>query len=97
VSLVSFQSNISVMSNIVTPTVTRGGLEYVERFTRITATAFAEHPFTRRFISENDDLQAGAIITPSRRFDHFLPIVKGSAESGAELVEAGGWAGIALW
>lgn len=85
------------MSALPSPAITKGGLEYLERFTTVAAAAFAEDPFTRRFISENDNLEAGALIMPSRRYAHFLPIVRSSAEDGAELVEAGGWAGIALW
>lgn len=85
------------MTSTLPPAIAIGGVEYVEKFTGVAAAAFAADPFTRRFISENDNLQAAAILTPSRLYEHFLPLIKGSAESGAELVEAGDWAGIALW
>lgn len=85
------------MTTMLSPVITTGGPEYVEKFTEVAAASFAADPFTRRFISENDNLKAGAVLTQSRRYEHFLPLVEDGANSGAELVEAGGWAGIALW
>jgi hypothetical protein len=85
------------MTTTILPVITTGGLEYVEIFTEVAAAAFAADPFTRRFISENDNLKAAATLTHPRLYEHFLPLVRDSAKSGAEIVEAGGWAGIALW
>lgn len=79
------------------PAISIGGLNYIEKFTAVSAAAFANDPFTRTFISENDGQPPDAEIPLQRLKEHFLPIVSSGAESGAELVEAGGWKAVALW
>ena len=76
---------------------TFGGEEYAERFTNVTAAAFAGDSLNRAIVLELDDLPNDADITDERRFKQFFPIIKSSAAAGAILVEAGNFAAVAGW
>ena len=79
------------------PAISVGSLDYIEKFAVVAGAAFANDPFTRRFISENDGSPADVIVPLQRLIVHFLPVIKDGAENGAELVEAGDWKAVALW
>jgi hypothetical protein len=79
------------------PAITVGGTEYLEKFTQIAAAAFHRDPLERRVISEEYDLPPGAEITIDRLYENFLPWIRDSVEKGSEIIEAGSWAGAALW
>ena len=79
------------------PRVTVGKSEYVERVARLIGEAFAQDALNRAAILSKDSLPNDAVISPERRFQHFLPGVQKKLTIGALLVEAGDWAAAALW
>ena len=69
-------------------------------FISIITAAFSQTALTTSFIAEIDSTPPpypSPLIDSARRERHFSQGILGSAESGAELVQAGNWSAIALW
>lgn len=78
------------------PTTT-GDVNYIEHLARVIAAAFVDDSLNRYFILSKDSLPNTTVISEEKRFNHFLPGIKKGAETGGVIVEAGDWAGAALW
>lgn len=69
----------------------------VEPFMRVIGVAFGSYPVSRHYILHIENLPNDAPISIERQIQHFTPSVISKAAVGAHLVEAGGWAAVALW
>jgi hypothetical protein len=78
-------------------TTTVGGAEYAERFAEVIAAAFANDALNYYIIAHIDSAPAGTLFTQQRRVDYFLPNIRKKLAAGAQVVQAGSWAGAALW
>lgn len=76
---------------------TVGGEEYAERLADVIAASFAKDALNYYVITHVDSAPHGTVVTQQRRIDHFLPGIRKKAAAGGQLVEAGNWAGAALW
>lgn len=75
-------------------TVSPGNLHGV---CRVLAAAFASDAINRLFVSVEDGLALGAVISNNRREKVFLDSWGKRAHSGVEFVEAGDFAAVAIW
>lgn len=72
----------------------------LDHFVSIIVDAFSSTALTTAFIVNNDNTPPpypSSMIDSPRRHRHFAQGIIDSAESGADLVQAGNWSAIALW
>ncbi|KAL4973829.1 hypothetical protein BDW66DRAFT_168303 [Aspergillus desertorum] len=79
------------------PAITTGGPEYAERVADVIAAAFASSHFTAYVLRNPESTWASDSIPESIIGPHFRKSITSRAETGAILVEAGGFAAVAVW
>ncbi|KAL4735792.1 hypothetical protein BDV11DRAFT_173521 [Aspergillus similis] len=77
------------------PAITTGGLDYAERVAGLSAAAFASSHFTAYIRWTLESTWSSDIILESIIGPHFQKSIASKAETGAILVEAGGFAAAA--
>jgi hypothetical protein len=80
------------------PPTTKGtGPEYIRRASEVLGAAFSDDGYFLYCIRSEDGIEDHVPITAERRRLSFESRMKDRIDAGFELVEAGDWAGVALW
>jgi hypothetical protein len=79
------------------PSITVGGPEYAVRVGEVLAAAFSSQIFTAYTLRSADSTWKSTQIPSHIIQPHFQHIAAEKASLGAEFVEAGNWAAVAIW
>lgn len=79
--------------------ITTGGLEYADRVGAVIAAAFSRSPYVAYTLrgAESTPWPSTEPIPSETIVPHYQCAVAKKASMGAELVEAGNWAAVAVW